>query len=50
VDVLSSGVYFGSNDKAASAFDGNLLNNAGDDSADCHIGMSFKENHVGLIS
>lgn len=50
VDVLSSGIYFGSNANAAKAFDGNLLNSAEDDSTDCHIGMSFKENHVGLIS
>jgi hypothetical protein len=50
VDVLNSGVFFGSNANAAKVFDGNLLNNAEDESADCHIGMSFKENHVGLIS
>jgi len=50
VDVLSSGVFFGSNDKAGNAFDGNLLNNAEDDTEDCHIGMSFKEGHIGLIS
>jgi hypothetical protein len=50
-DNLNSGVFFGSKqDTAKNAFDGNLLNNAGDDSADCHIGMSFKEKHIGLIS
>lgn len=50
VDVLSSGVYFGSNANSAKAFDGNLLVGAEDDTVDCHIGMSFKEKHVGLIS
>jgi len=47
---LISGKYFGSNSDSAKAFDDDLLNNSGDDSADCHVGMEFKEKHVGLIS
>jgi len=49
-EMLKTGVYFGTNDKFGNAFDGDLLNNSGDDSADCEVGMSFKEKHVGLIS
>ena len=48
--MLNSGTYFGSNKDSAKAFDDDLLNNSEDDSADCHVGMSFKEKHVGLIS
>lgn len=47
---LKSGVYFGTSDDFANAFDDDLLNDNGDDSANCYIGTEFKEGHVGIIS
>lgn len=47
---LNTGELFGSNADFSNAFDNDLLNNSGDKSANCHIGVKFKENHVGLIS
>jgi hypothetical protein len=47
---LDSGVYFGTADDVSIAFDGNMLNTPDDSNSECSLGMSFKENHVGMIS
>lgn len=47
---LNSGKHFGTNDKASMAFDGNNGNSAEDSSANCHVGMEFREGFVGMIS
>jgi len=47
---LDSGVYFGTADDVSTAFDGNVLNTPDATSSECSLGMSFKENHVGMIS
>jgi hypothetical protein len=47
---LDSGEYFGTADDVSIAFDGNVLNTPDDTNSECSLGMSFKENHVGMIS
>jgi hypothetical protein len=43
-------VYFGTADNVSIAFDGNLLNTPEDSNLECSLGMSFKEDHVGMLS
>jgi hypothetical protein len=43
-------VYFGTADNVSIAFDGNLLNTPEDSNSECSLGMSFKEEHVGMLS
>jgi hypothetical protein len=47
---LQGGKCFGTNANHQNVFDGNLLNNAQDTAANCHIGYEFKDGFVGLIS
>jgi hypothetical protein len=47
---LDSGDYFGTSVDVLSAFDGEVLNTSTDTNTECSLGMSFKENHVGMIS
>lgn len=47
---LKSGKYFGTADDFSIAFDNNLLKKPTDTSSTCHLGMEFKEGHVGLLS
>jgi hypothetical protein len=47
---LKAPITFGTNGFAEAAFDNNNLNNAGDDSVSCNIGVQFKDGHVGMIS
>lgn len=47
---LKPGKCFGTNANHGKVFDNNMLNNAGDTTANCHIGAEFKEGFVGLIS
>jgi hypothetical protein len=47
---LDSGKFFGTADDIERAFDGSLLVTPTDSNEECILGMSFKENHVGMIS
>ena len=47
---LKSGKYFGTASNFEIAFDDNLLVTPTDTSSPCHMGMQFKEGHVGLLS
>jgi hypothetical protein len=47
---LDSGIYFGTADDVSIAFDGNVLNTPSDSNSECSLGISFKENHVAMIS
>ena len=47
---LQSGIYFGSNGNFAKVFDDDNMNDAGDMSSNCHIGMEFKQGFIGQIS
>jgi hypothetical protein len=47
---LKSGKYFGTATDYAIAFDDNLLVTPTDTSSTCHLGMAFKEGHVGMLS
>jgi len=47
---LKSGKYFGTADDFEIVFDDVLLEKPTDTSSTCHVGMQFKENHVGLLS
>jgi hypothetical protein len=47
---LKSGKYFGTATNYAIAFDDMMLVTPTDTSTICHMGMAFKEGHVGMIS
>jgi len=47
---LKSGKYFGTANDFEIVFDDNLLQKPTDSSETCHVGMQFKEGHVGLLS
>lgn len=47
---LNSGVFFGTSGNPKIAFDGSVTNTLSDTKAPCHIGMEFKEGHVGMLS
>ena len=49
VDALK-GSTFGSAGNHARAFDGSLTATYSDSKVGCHVGIKFKEGHVGLIS
>jgi hypothetical protein len=45
-----NGAFFGSNANYAKVFDNNNLNDAGDTSSNCHVGVRFTTGHVGMLS
>ena len=47
---LKSGIFMGSVPNSRLAFDNNNLNNPGDTSANCFLGMRFRPGHIGLLS
>jgi hypothetical protein len=47
---LDSGIYFGTAEDVSVAFDNVVLNTPTDTNSECSLGISFKENHVAMIS
>ena len=47
---LKAGNYFGTATDFALAFDDKMLETPTDDSTICHMGMTFKQGHVGMLS